>query len=104
MIVEAIAVEYAAHGCHRTTARIRSEMGNKPKSYKSYASIARRRGGSTGRRSYPLAAMIHHSMKTPERPLHDYVAEVSKRTEVRRGVPLPLGTHESEGGVTFAFM
>jgi isoamylase len=41
-------------------------------------------------------------MKTPERPLHDYIAEVSERTEVRRGVPLPLGTHESEGGVNFA--
>jgi hypothetical protein len=42
-------------------------------------------------------------MKTPERPLHDYVAEVSERTEVRSGVPLPLGTHESEGRVNFAF-
>ena len=41
-------------------------------------------------------------MKTPERPLHDYVVEVSERTEVRRGVPLPLGIHESEGGVNFA--
>ena len=40
---------------------------------------------------------------TPERPLHDYVAEVSERTEVRRGVPLPLGTHEYGGGVNFAF-
>lgn len=42
------------------------------------------------------------SMKTPERPLHDYMAEVSERTEVRSGVPLPLGTHESEDGVNFA--
>jgi glycogen operon protein len=42
-------------------------------------------------------------MNTPERPLHDYVAEVSERTEVRMGVPLPMGTHESEGGVNFAF-
>ncbi len=41
-------------------------------------------------------------MKTPERPLHDYVAEVSEHTEVRRGVPLPLGVHESEGGANFA--
>lgn len=41
-------------------------------------------------------------MKTPERPLSDYVAEVSERTEVRRGVPLPLGPHETEGGVNFA--
>ncbi|MGA7180318.1 MAG: glycogen debranching protein GlgX [Thiobacillaceae bacterium] len=37
-----------------------------------------------------------------ERPLQDYVAEVSERTEVRRGVPLPLGTHEYGGGVNFA--
>ena len=43
------------------------------------------------------------SMKTPERPLHAYVAEVSERTEVRRGVPLPMGTHEVGGGVNFAF-
>ena len=42
-------------------------------------------------------------MKTPERPLHDYVAEVSERTEVRMGVPLPMGTHEYGGGVNFAF-
>jgi isoamylase len=41
-------------------------------------------------------------MKTPERPLSDYAVEVSERTEVRRGVALPLGTHESEGGVNFA--
>jgi hypothetical protein len=40
-------------------------------------------------------------MKTPERPLHDYVAEVSERTEVRMGVPLTMGTHEY-GGVNFA--
>ncbi|HEY8888344.1 MAG TPA: glycogen debranching protein GlgX [Gallionella sp.] len=38
----------------------------------------------------------------PERPLDDYVAEVSEHTEVRRGVPLPLGPHESGGGVNFA--
>src|ERR1035437_4271972 len=41
-------------------------------------------------------------MKTTERPLHNYVAEVSEYTEVRRGVYLLLGTHESEGGVNFA--
>ncbi|WP_296891998.1 hypothetical protein [Thiobacillus sp.] len=41
-------------------------------------------------------------IKTPERPLHAYMAEVSERTEVRSGVPLPLGTHESEGGLNFA--
>jgi len=37
-----------------------------------------------------------------ERPLHDYAAEVSERTDIRRGVPFPLGAHESEGGVNFA--
>ena len=41
-------------------------------------------------------------MKTPERPLHDYEADVCEHTEVRRGVPLSLGTHEYEGGVNFA--
>ncbi|MBK5282305.1 MAG: glycogen debranching protein GlgX [Nitrospiraceae bacterium] len=42
-------------------------------------------------------------MSVPERPLHDYVAKVSERTEVRRGVPLPMGTHEYGMGVNFAF-
>ncbi len=37
------------------------------------------------------------------RPLHDYVAEVSERTDVRVGVPLPLGTYARGEGVTFAF-
>ena len=37
-----------------------------------------------------------------DRPQHDYMADVSERTEVRVGVPLPLGTSESEGGVNFA--
>lgn len=41
-------------------------------------------------------------MKTPERPLHAYMTEVCERAEVRRGVPLPLGAHESEGGANFA--
>jgi isoamylase len=41
-------------------------------------------------------------MNTPERPLQDYVAEVCERTAVRRGVPLPLGTSESGGGVNFS--
>jgi glycogen operon protein len=43
------------------------------------------------------------SRKTPERPLHDYLAEVSERTQVRGGDPLPMGTHEAEAGVNFAF-
>ena len=42
-------------------------------------------------------------MSVPERPLHDYVAKVSERTEVRRGVSLPMGTHEYGRGVNFAF-
>jgi isoamylase len=41
-------------------------------------------------------------MNTPERPLDVYSADVSEHTEVRRGVPLPLGTYESAGGVNFA--
>ncbi|MBW8364677.1 MAG: glycogen debranching protein GlgX [Rhizobium sp.] len=41
-------------------------------------------------------------MSDAERPLHDYAAEVSERTDIRRGMPLPLGAHESEGGVNFA--
>lgn len=42
------------------------------------------------------------NMNTSERPLGDYVSEVSEHGEVRRGVPLPLGASESEGGVNFA--
>jgi isoamylase len=38
-----------------------------------------------------------------ERPLHDYVAEVSERTDVRVGVPLPRGTYARGEGVNFAF-
>jgi isoamylase len=43
-------------------------------------------------------------MKTPERPLHDYLAEVCECTEVRAGVPMPMGTHEFGRGVNFAFL
>jgi isoamylase len=42
-------------------------------------------------------------LTTSERPLHDYVAEVSERTDVRVGVPLPLGTYACGEGVNFAF-
>ena len=42
-------------------------------------------------------------MKTPERPLHDYLAEACECTEVRAGVPLPIGTHEYGEGINFAF-
>jgi isoamylase len=41
-------------------------------------------------------------IKRHERPLHDYAVEVSESTEVRRGVPLPLGAHESNGGVNYS--
>jgi len=43
------------------------------------------------------------SVKKVERPLHEYLAQVCEHTEVRRGAPLPMGTHESAGGVNFAF-
>ena len=43
------------------------------------------------------------SNKASERSLHDYVAEISERSEVRMGVPLPMGAHEVGGGVNFAF-
>jgi glycogen operon protein len=42
-------------------------------------------------------------LTTSERPLHDYVAEVSEQTDVRVGVPLPLGTYARGDGVNFAF-
>jgi isoamylase len=40
--------------------------------------------------------------KTPERELHNYISEISERTDVRMGSPLPLGTHEARGGINFA--
>jgi glycogen operon protein len=42
-------------------------------------------------------------LTTSEPPLHDYSAEVSERTDVRVGVPLPLGTYALGEGVNFAF-
>jgi isoamylase len=39
---------------------------------------------------------------TSERPLPDYAAAVSERTDVRTGVPLPLGTYARGAGVNFA--
>jgi isoamylase len=42
-------------------------------------------------------------MKTPECPLHDHLAQVSERSAVRKGVPLPMGTHQYGRGVNFAF-
>jgi glycogen operon protein len=41
-------------------------------------------------------------MNAPERPLHEYVAAVSERTDVRVGVPLPLGTYARGEAVNFA--
>ncbi|MGO9708212.1 MAG: glycogen debranching protein GlgX [Polyangiaceae bacterium] len=38
-----------------------------------------------------------------ERPLHDYVEEVSERSDIRVGVPLPLGPQVRGDGVNFAF-
>ena len=38
-----------------------------------------------------------------ERPLHEYVAQVSAKTDVQVGVPLPLGTCSLGEGVNFAF-
>jgi hypothetical protein len=35
----------------------------------------------------------------PERPLHDYMADVSKHAEIRMGVPLPMEHHEYGGTV-----
>jgi len=43
------------------------------------------------------------SLTTSERPLHEYVSAVCERTDVRVGVPLPLGTHAHGEGVNFAF-
>ena len=42
-------------------------------------------------------------LTTPERPLHEYLAEVCERTNVRVGVPLPLGAYTRGEGVNFAF-
>src|ERR1700690_3803331 len=38
-----------------------------------------------------------------QRCLHDFVTEVSERTDVRIGVPLPLGIYACGEGVNFAF-
>ena len=41
---------------------------------------------------------------TPQRELHDYVADISEHTDVRAGSPLPLGIQERGGGVNFAVL
>lgn len=38
----------------------------------------------------------------PQRNLHEYLAAVTERAEVRAGSPLPLGTQERSGGVNFS--
>jgi isoamylase len=43
-------------------------------------------------------------LTSSERPLHDYVTEVSERTDIRVGVPLPLGPYARGKGVNFAFL
>ena len=40
--------------------------------------------------------------KTSQRELHKYISEVSERTDIRAGSPLPLGTKEKGRGVNFA--
>lgn len=50
-----------------------------------------------------LNARKTQAVNAPERPLHEYLAQVGEHTAVRRGAPLPLGTHSSDGGVNFAF-
>ena len=41
-------------------------------------------------------------MKTPQRELHDYTAEISEHADVQAGSPLPLGIQERGGGVNFS--
>ena len=41
-------------------------------------------------------------MKKHQHELQDYISEISERTDVRAGSPLPLGTQETGGGVNFA--
>ena len=43
-------------------------------------------------------------MTTSERELHRYISEISERTDVRVGSPLPLGTQEKGAGVNFALL
>ncbi len=46
---------------------------------------------------------IRKDITASGRPLHDYVTEVSERTDVRVGSPVPLGTYARGEGVNFAF-
>ena len=40
--------------------------------------------------------------KNPQRKLRDYISDTSEHADVRAGSPMPLGAHESDGGVNFA--
>jgi glycogen operon protein len=55
--------------------------------------------------SGPAAKKADATAELPssERPLGDYVGEVSERTDVRAGAPLPLGASACGEGVNFAF-
>jgi hypothetical protein len=44
----------------------------------------------------------HSAQSLNATPLEDYVAQVSEDSDIRMGVPLPMGTHEYGGGVNFA--
>jgi isoamylase len=41
-------------------------------------------------------------MNIPQRELQDHISEISERTDVRAGTPLPSGTQERDGGINFA--
>jgi glycogen operon protein len=43
-------------------------------------------------------------LTTPERPLHEYLAAVCERTNVRSGMPLPLRTYACGEGVNVVFV
>jgi glycogen operon protein len=47
-------------------------------------------------------ALVKPSREPATRSFVDYLAEVSESTDVRRGIPMPLGAHAVEGGVNFA--
>jgi isoamylase len=51
----------------------------------------------------PLKNTPTKTANAPERPLHEYLKDVSDRTGVRVGSALPLGTSQQENGSNFAF-
>jgi isoamylase len=71
------------------------------KTPKSVRQPAGRKRSASGRAAKKPDATT--GLTASERPLHDYAAEVSERTDLRVGVPLPLGTHAHGEGVNFAF-